>query len=134
MYCCNKCGKSFFIPKLGAKYFDGIKRIKTVCPICDSGDIYEYGACLADKSRILDYIFENLPDINAVNSALHSAAANDTATKLDRVLNSLEELICDLTGEVKYPLSLSLCKASDARTVNILANEADSLIRRGAAV
>lgn len=128
MYVCNKCREAFPVPAVTTRYNDGIKVRKTVCPYCDSGDIYEYRSRRTDKQRMAEYVFDNLPDINKTNRAIKRISDGGT-TKLDCVVNYCEELVADLLGENRYRLSTPLSEVETKLQADRLFNEFNSILK-----
>ena len=129
MYVCNKCGNRFVMPDIKQGAYPS--RQKTVCPECKTGDILQYRTKTTDKYRMIDYIFDNLPDINSANIALHSALKGEGTTRLDPVVADMEEMINDLMGTTSYMLSVPFDSVTDKSIADDLACEAKDYIDRG---
>lgn len=129
MYVCNKCGNRFVMPEIKQEAYPS--RLKTVCPECKTGDILQYRTKTTDKYRMIDYIFDNLPDINSANIALHSALKGEGTTRLDPVVADMEEMINDLMGTTSYMLSVPFDSVTDKSIADDLACEAKDYIDRG---
>ena len=129
MYVCNKCGNRFVMPEIKQEAYPS--RLKTVCPECKTGDILQYRTKTTDKYRMIDYIFDNLPDINSANIALHSALKGEGTTRLDPVVADMEEMLNDLMGTTSYMLSVPFDSVTDKNIADDLACEAKDYIERG---
>lgn len=129
MYVCNKCGNRFVMPEIKQEAYPS--RLKTVCPECKTGDILQYRTKTTDKYRMIDYIFDNLPDINSVNIALQSALKGEGTTRLDPVIADMEEMLNDLMGTTSYMLSVPFDSVTDKSIADDLACEAKNYIERG---
>lgn len=129
MYVCNKCGNRFVMPEIKQEAYPS--RLKTVCPECKTGDILQYRTKTTDKYRMIDYIFDNLPDINSANIALHSALKGEGTTRLDPVVADMEEMLNDLMGTTSYMLSVPFDSVTDKSIADDLACEAKDYIERG---
>ena len=129
MYVCNKCGNRFVMPDIKQGAYPS--RQKTVCPECKTGDILQYRTKTTDKYRMIDYIFDNLPDINSANIALHSALKGEGTTRLDPVIADMEEMLNDLMGTTSYMLSVPFDSVTDKSIADDLACEAKDYIDRG---
>lgn len=128
MYVCNKCGNRFVMPEIKQEAYPS--RLKTVCPECKTGDILQYRTKTTDKDRMIDYIFDNLPDINSANIALHSALKGEGTTRLDPVVADMEEMLNDLMGTTSYMLSVPFDSVTDKNIADDLACEAKDYIER----
>ena len=129
MFRCNKCYTGFVMPDIKQGAYPS--RQKTVCPHCGTGDIVQYGAKMTDKYRMIDYIFDNLPDINSANIALHSALKGEGTTRLDPVVADMEEMLNELMGTTSYMLSVPFDSVTDKSIADDLACEAKDYIERG---